>query len=153
VKVSARGVDTQNIRGRMDALSRDVNQAIAKAIRNGLETIATDVRQSMSRGKHTGRIYRKYNPRRDHQASAPGETPAVDTGVYVGQITTVMDKDGRGGQVESRGRQAAILEFGAGRVAARPHMDPALKRNQKRIMDRVAADIDAAIKKHGIDQS
>lgn len=140
----------EGLRGKMDAISRDVVKSISGNIRNGLAVIATDVQQSMHRGKHSGKVYRKYNPKRIHRASAPGETPAVDTGVYSGQITTVMDKDGLGGQVESRGKQAAALEFGTSKMAPRPHMEPALVRNKKKIVDRIAADIDATIKRHGV---
>ena len=36
--------------------------------------------RGIQRGPASGRIYEKYDPRRTHQASAPGERPMSDTG-------------------------------------------------------------------------
>ena len=42
--------------------------------------------ENISRGAKSGETYEKYNPRRTHKASAPGEAPASDTGNLVSQI-------------------------------------------------------------------
>lgn len=42
--------------------------------------------RGVQRGPASGRIYQKYRPRRTHQASAPGEYPASDTGRLASSI-------------------------------------------------------------------
>jgi len=42
--------------------------------------------RGIQRGPASGRVYQKYNPRRTHQASAPGEYPASDTGRLASSI-------------------------------------------------------------------
>lgn len=68
-----------------------------------------------------------------HRASAPGEAPAIDTGHLVNSFRVRM-KDRTTAIVEVRAEQAAALEFGTGRIAARPYLRPALeKENQEMI--------------------
>jgi hypothetical protein len=42
--------------------------------------------RGVQRGPASGRVYTKSNPRRTHQASAPGEYPATDTGRLASSI-------------------------------------------------------------------
>jgi phage gpG-like protein len=42
--------------------------------------------RGVQRGPASGRVYQKYRPRRTHQASAPGEYPATDTGRLASSI-------------------------------------------------------------------
>lgn len=42
--------------------------------------------RGVQRGPASGRVYQKYNPRRTHQASAPGEYPMSDTGRLASSI-------------------------------------------------------------------
>jgi hypothetical protein len=90
----------------------------------------------------SGRIYRKYKPRRIHQASAPGEPPAPDTGLLraslgheVGQDADGLYADiGYGVNVEAGVDEgdtsiadiAEYLEVGTRHMEARPFLRPAL---------------------------
>ena len=44
----------------------------------------------------SGRVYQKYRPRRLHQASAPGEPPAVDTGLLRASVGHRVGADAEG---------------------------------------------------------
>jgi HK97 gp10 family phage protein len=93
---------------------------------------------SMS-GPHSGRTYRRgaIKSRRKadkgavigykfHRASAPGETPAIDTGALANSFQTRMT--GRTeGEVSVHVEYAAALEFGSAKMAARPFLTPAVK--------------------------
>ena len=89
-----------------------------------------EIKESMSKPK-TGRIYnvQKISKKgkkslKVHQASAPGEPPAIDTGALVNSI-----KAERVGTTDARtftnNEQAPHLEYGTVKMPARPFMTPA----------------------------
>ena len=71
-----------------------------------------------------------------HQASAPGEAPATDTGFLQTQITTqVKVKDDKViGQIIASAPYARHLEFGTTNIMPRPFMQPALEKNKNKIL-------------------
>ena len=83
----------------------------------------------------TGITYQKYNPRRQHTASAEGEPPASDTGFLVGSISSNLKKRGTSvvGQIIASASYAPHLEFGTSTIRPRPFMQPALERNRPKI--------------------
>ena len=83
----------------------------------------------------TGITYQKYNPRRQHTASAKGEPPASDTGFLVGSISSNVKKRGTSvvGQIIASASYAPHLEFGTSTIRPRPFMQPALERNRPKI--------------------
>lgn len=98
------------------------------------------------KGQGSGRIYRVPGTKRFYQASAPGEVPAVRTGIYrlswkpstyatgIGGTTTVVS------QVESNYRVRGghvlgdLLEGGTSRMAPRPHVDKITEKSEKEAM-------------------
>ena len=83
----------------------------------------------------TGITYQKYNPRRQHTASAQGEPPASDTGFLVGSISSNVKKRGTSvvGQIIASASYAPHLEFGTSTIRPRPFMQPALESNKSKI--------------------
>lgn len=70
----------------------------------------------------TGEIYARNGV--DHQASAPGEMPAMDTGALANSIQ--VEKEGATGAVVYTNMEyAAHLEYGTVHMAARPFFTPA----------------------------
>lgn len=96
---------------RLPGLAREV------CLKTALEAEAV-VKTGMAEGK-TGAWYG------DHQASAPGEMPAVDTGALVNSITT--ESDGTGAVVYTNMEYAAKLEYGSPveHLEPRPFFGPA----------------------------
>lgn len=83
----------------------------------------------------TGITYQKYNPRREHTASAQGEPPATDTGFLINSVSSTVKKD-KGevvGQIIASAPYAKFLEFGTSNILPRPFMQPALERNRPKI--------------------
>ncbi len=94
--------------------------------------------ESIVRGAKTGATVKRYNPERTHTASAPGEPPASDTGFLANSIIAEVQSS-RGitneviGMVRAQSPYAAHLEFGTQNMAARPFLQPALRKNHARI--------------------
>ena len=109
--------------------------------------VEKDAKISIQRGGKSGFVYQRYNPRRTHQSSAPGEAPASDTGFLVNSIKRKMDGDGFGGEIASRAFYSKFLEFGTVKMLPRPFMFPALEKNRKKITQRLKQVIKSATMK------
>lgn len=116
----------------VDEVEEDVSQAVT-ATALGIQAKAI---KRIQRGTKSGRIYQKYNPRRTHQASAPGQSPATDTGRLVGSIQA--DKQTRFrwtvGTIVPYGR---YLEFGTRRIAERPWLRPSVQEFKPAFIKRI----------------
>ncbi len=100
------------------------DQALAK-LANSIKTKAV---MNIQRGTKTGHIYG------NHQASAPGEAPASDTGKLASSIQ--ISKQGAGvWYISARAPYAAALEFGTERMEARPFMTPAFVETMPNLKD------------------
>lgn len=123
-----------------DRLSDNPEQNLKNSMGRAVTLVRGTVVDSIKKGG-SGEIYQKYNPRRTHRASAPGQPPASDLGVLASGIT--IDVDVEKGAVVGRimayaadgsgGNYAKHLEFGTNQMAARPFMQPALEKNSKKI--------------------
>lgn len=85
--------------------------------------IQADV-QAMMAGPHSGHIYN------GHQASAPGEAPAMDTGTLANSITTERDAPGEW-TVYTGVEYAPYLEYGTVHMEPRPSFTPAAEAAQQ----------------------
>ena len=132
--------------------------ALAAVTANGsaeaLEKIAikavNEIKSMLSR-PGTGAVYQHGNV--THQASAPGEPPAVDTGTYRNSWAWVSAGKGSSFYVDIGTPQVTgpILEFGSSRMAPRPHLRPAMEQvratMQREIVEQVTKAQLSAIKK------
>ena len=77
----------------------------------------------------TGRVYR--HGKVEHQASAPGESPAVDTGALMNSV--IMNRRGTADyEVIFSAEYAKPLEFGTPHILPRPFVRPAIARERPR---------------------
>jgi hypothetical protein len=74
----------------------------------------------------TGRLYTRRGI--VHQASAPGEPPASDTGLYGASITQALEADVQGlvEKIGTNDKRGPWLELGTRNMAPRPHLVPGL---------------------------
>lgn len=109
--------------------------ALHAGMLGAINLMVADAKRAVARGPKTGRIYMKGKNRSiKHQASAPGEPPATDTGRLVNSIVgdaKVVGKQVQG-FLEARTSYAGYLEFGTRRMAARPFMTPSVMKNRDR---------------------
>ena len=105
--------------------SKFESEATALVNRTAQNIRNTAVR-SIQKQSPNGVTYEKYNPRRSHVASAPGNPPNTDTGRLVGSIRAVMSGTPTA-YVDALADYAVHLEFGTRNMAARPFMTPAVE--------------------------
>ena len=113
-------------------LQNGLDKELTNVLRGGGQLIRGEAIRSIQSGPKSGRTYEKYNPRRTHKASAPGQAPASDTGNLVSQIMSVAD--GKDTLVESRAEYSKFLEFGTSKMLPRPFLFPASEKSTKKIV-------------------
>ena len=110
----------------------------------GLE-LRGEIVKAYQRGPASGMTYEKYNPRRTHQASAPGEAPATDTGLGASRIE--FKREGKmSASVGSLLAYLAMLEFGTSRIAPRPAWVPATEAMRPKFRQRLETALARAAK-------
>lgn len=109
-----------------DAMIRQINDAVVESA----NAILGDAQLAIQNPPKTGKTYK--HGKVTHQASAPGEAPATDTGNLVnsGFLWRNGDADYN---VGFAAEYAAPLEFGTPRMEARPFLRPAVKRERPRM--------------------
>lgn len=117
-------------------LSKFDNMTEAKAergLRAALSEYETILKGDVLSRPGTGRAYGK------HQASAPGQPPAADTGNLRANTNadTNLRRDGEDlvGRLVSNAAQASALHNGTERIAARPFMDVPAKESGRQITE------------------
>lgn len=93
----------------------------------------------------SGRIYRRRGV--SHQASAPGEAPASDTGQLVNSRRIEIDAAALRGRLIFASRKAIYLERGTRNMAARPFARRALLEKKRAIRAAINGEIKAEFRK------
>ena len=136
-QVKATVVGSIELEKNLKNISTKGKELIAHAVFKSVADVEKEAKQSIQRGAKAGVVYKRYNPRRTHKASAPGQPPASDTGFLVSNIKRFIDGDGLGGEVRSRAFYSKFLEFGTSKMLPRPFMFPALEKNRQKIITRI----------------
>lgn len=113
----------------------------------GTELVHTAAVRSIMSGPKTGKTYRRRGV--THQASAPGEAPASDTGTLVQRSRTEYDAPQLTGRVIFSTAYALALELGTERIEPRPFLRPALAANLPAIENAINRRIAAALGSQG----
>ena len=117
-------------------LQNNLEEPFREVIQGGAQLIRGEAIKSIQSGPKSGIVYEKYNPRRTHKASAPGEAPASDTGNLVRNIVVKQENPDLI-KVESNATYSSFLEFGTSKMLARPFLFPATERSRKKIAQAV----------------
>jgi len=142
--MSAITIDVQGVQGVQAALAAfgaKAEAGIAKAITATALDINTDVKKRIQRGPKTGVVYRRgggQNLSSEHQASAPGEAPATDTGTLVSSVYFEQSSK-LSATVGSRLAYSAYLEFGTMHILPRPSWVPATEAATPKLITRIEA--------------
>lgn len=102
---------------RLPGITRQVHSRAGRVVRKTVAEIEARIKISFSEPKH-GVTYG------GHQASAPGEAPAIDHGVLANSTQAYMETDTKGG-VGVAAEYAPHLELGTSTIEPRPFMVPA----------------------------
>lgn len=126
----------------MDAVLAACGQVLTRDIK-----LSFTSQQAAGANRAVGEIYvkgyAKSGRARIHQASAPDQPPAVDTGRLRASIATFYDRARKVTYVGTPVQYAAPLEFGTARMAPRPYFRPAVAKyyGNNRLMETVVADL------------
>lgn len=118
-----------------DELMARVRAAAMRGVVRGTESVLEEGTSLILDGEKTGRVYRRRGV--EHQASAPGEAPASDTGRLVQSGRTEYQVADLSGTALWSTAYAEALEYGNENLDERPYARPALA-NRK---DGIEADI------------
>ena len=115
-------------------LQTNLRQVVTRNLRRASLIVEGEAKQSIQRGTKTGKIYKRRSI--THQASAPGQAPASDTGFLVSNITSTAPTNVMKNievNVISKAPYSKFLEFGTRNMEARPFLQPALEKNRRKI--------------------
>lgn len=112
------------LKAALDRMTKAQASKVDRVVQRTAAELEAGIKLQIQQGPKTGKIYQRGNV--VHQASAPGQAPASDTGVLMGSITHEREGEGRAA-VMSRTIYAAFLEFGTRKMAPRPAWLPEIE--------------------------
>ncbi len=116
-----------------DQIARKVRRAADDAAADAAHATEGRAKRSMS-GRKSGRVYRRRG--REHQASAPGEAPAIDVGALANSLQ-VSRTGPQEHTVYTNKAYAEVLEGGGVHLAPRPYLGPAAEETRPEFVERV----------------
>lgn len=142
MSVTLRLEGTEALNRALRRLDEDARKEVKKAVDATGLSLRGEIVKKYQRGPATGEIYEKYNPRRTHQASAPGEAPATDTGRLANSVVTASDiQEPLTVEVLTEVEYGPYLEFGTRTIAPRPNWVPSVQEETPKYIRRVEAAI------------
>lgn len=128
----------------VDVIAR-VRRGTLQGIVRATELVRNEALRLIMQTAKTGRLYRIRGV--VHQASAPGEPPASDTGRLANSISTAYDQEKLVGTVSANTEYASFLEYGTAKMEARPFMRPALAEKTEEVTELINRAIAAELAK------
>ena len=144
IKINVKNL--KKVMSQLGRLNKDLEQPFQEVVKGGGQLIRAEAVKSIQSGAKSGIVYEKYNPRRSHRASAPGQAPASDTGNLVSKIR-VKQKNPNTTIVESGADYSAFLEYGTSKMQPRPFLFPAFVKSKKKITQAVFQRVVTAIER------
>ena len=132
MQINIKVTNLKKAMSQLKTLQKDLEPDFQEVVKGGGQLIRGEAIKSIQSGAKSGIVYEKYNPRRTHRASAPGQAPASDTGNLVSKITIRQDGKDKT-NVESNADYSAFLEYGTSKMEPRPFMFPAFEKSRKPI--------------------
>lgn len=130
---------------RLNAIGQRTAQEVGRAVRRGGLAIENRAVDGIISPPKTGKVYRsKSRKGATHQASAPGEFPAADTGRLHQSITSIQTQSGPDvyrNETAANAPYAIALELGTSKMAPRPFMQPAFDEVRPQVEARIRAAI------------
>jgi HK97 gp10 family phage protein len=136
---------TKELAKALQSMGAEIREAAGDAVKATALEMQGEIKRRIQSGPASGITYQKYNPRRTHRASAPGEAPMTDTGRLAGSV--MFDVVGEmSATVGSALVYAAWLEYGTRHMSARPVWTPVAEEADEKFMKRLEAAIGGAVK-------
>lgn len=116
-------------------LGPEAAAAISDGALAGALVLEGCVKETIRQSGKSGRSYQRGN--KTHQASAPGEAPAIDYGFLINSIGS--EREDKGAIVFSNDDAAPYLEFGTAKMQARPFMRKAVDEHGEDVLSAIEA--------------
>ncbi len=141
------GVELQGLQQLLSQLQR-LDQSAGQSLEEVITDLVTDTHSlavaGIQGGPKSGLTYRRGNV--THQASAPGQYPASDTGRLAGSVRFELPQPGNmTGRVGTSVAYGPMLEFGTSRMAARPWLMPSFERAKIGVEKELRARLEAKL--------
>lgn len=120
-----------------EEVARRYGAAALLGVTNAIGIVDQEAVRLIMTGPKTGRVYRRRGV--EHQASAPGEAPANDTGRLVNSRTISIDAPTLRALLTFRTIYAIMLELGTVKMEPRPYGRAALLNRRREIVEAIAA--------------
>jgi len=130
---------------KLQQLPLDARSGIGAALAGSVIALDAHAKQKIQGGGRGGRVYRRRTV--SHQASAPGEFPKSDTGQLVASLFFKLSSDKLRAFFGTKLAYGRYLEYGTSRMQARPWLRPTFKANEEKMVARVKAAVDEALRK------
>ena len=126
-------------------LSRSMRREVMRAVVKSTEMVRSEAVRLVLQTSKSGRVYRRRG--RPHQASAPGEPWASDTGHALSTIRTSYDEVALTGTVSITADYGGFLELGTPKMEPRPVLRPALENVREQIEPIIEDAVNVALTK------
>lgn len=127
----------EELRRSLKKLGINMDKEIQAVIDSTALAVRSYAVKSIQRGPASGVVYEKYQPRRRHQSSAPGQPPQSDTGRLASSVQIVtgsMESD-----VGTNVDYGRYLEFGTQNMQPRPWLIPAAESERRNYQRKLKA--------------
>lgn len=142
IKVELEGL--KQLVAKLEALGDDADMVILKTITDLTVTTQALAKRGIQRGPKSGVTYRRGNV--VHQASAPGQYPATDTGRLASSVmVNLPTAASMVGEVGTNVIYGPMLEFGTSRMAARPWLLPSFTQAKINVEKKLRDNLEARI--------
>jgi HK97 gp10 family phage protein len=131
-----------NMGQELEQASRRAHEEFRKVLEAGAKSIERTAKKKIQGVPKSGRLYRR--GRVLHQASAPGQPPATDSGFLVGSFFSGLKDQGLTVEVGVTVFYGGFLELGTSKMKPRPYLKPSAEERLKDIAD----GIDQAIRSY-----
>lgn len=121
-------------------VTKKIRQAVMRGVAKTANRVKAKAVGLILHAPATGRVYIRRGVA--HQASAPGEPPASDTGTLARSIDVDLEPKKLRAIIKAQTKYAKGLEFGTPTIEPRPFMRPALNQEKKKLDDDVRAELD-----------
>ena len=142
-------LDVKKMVAALERMNGCAGEALKSGALAGGMAIQAGMKRRITQGGKSGRLYKR-GKGGWHQASAPGEAPASDTGALANSIETRISKSSPDYAESETGptvEYGGMLEYGTSRVKARPYARPTLDEDADLIQDAMRRALEHALKR------
>lgn len=123
----------------------NVHEAAKDAVADSVNLVHEEILHLVQDTAKSGRVYKHRGHGGAHQASAPGEPFANETGNALLNTKTYEENGGLTGRVAGEAEYAGYLELGTSKMEPRPVFRPAINNKEKEIVNVFIEEVKKAV--------